>query len=138
MEEQDSESKIGTVGGVLSRFVGSDFVKKVRFRGPVGKLALVGVISVPSLCGVAIKSSNPTVQGLCAALATIVTLFVVGAILWYSHAHPDQATLEGMEVVILHQQKAWAAKGLTVPRHAEIVPDPTGIPPQLNPPEDPD
>jgi hypothetical protein len=39
----------------------------------------------------------------------------VGAgMLWYSDKHPEQATLEGMEVVVLHQQKAWAeaaAKG---------------------------
>jgi hypothetical protein len=71
----------------------------VRFRGPVGKLALVGIICQPSLCAIALKTSSPTVQGLCGVLATLVALFVVGAILWYSHTHPDQATLDRMEVV---------------------------------------
>jgi hypothetical protein len=44
-----------------------------------------------------------------------VALAIAAAILWYSHKHPDQATLEGMEVVVMQQQKFWAeaaAKGV--------------------------
>ena len=101
----------------------SDFVQKIRFRGPVGKIALVGVILLPSLGGIGIRSSNPGIQGLCAVLATVVGIFVVGGILWYSDKHPDQATLEGMEVVVMQHQKAWAeaaAKG--VPGLPAILP----------------
>lgn len=61
-----------------------------------------------------------------------------GAILWYSHVHPEQATLEGMEVIILHQQKTWAAKGWEgpPPPTGPVIPDPSGSPPVgIEPPE---
>jgi hypothetical protein len=139
VSDQSDKPPIGDVGGILSRFgISSDFAQKVRFRGPVGKLALVGVICLVGLSGVGIRSSSSTIEALCAVLATVVVLSLVGAILWYSHAHPDQATLEGMEVVLLYQQKAWATKGLEAPKNAPVIPNPAGIAPQLNPPEDPD
>ncbi len=74
----------------------------------MGKIALVGVILLPSLSGIGIRSSSPVIQGLCAVLATIIAMFIVGGILWYSDKHPDQATLEGMEVVLMRHHKAWA------------------------------
>jgi hypothetical protein len=117
----------------------SDFIQKVRFKGPVGKLALIGVCSIVGLGAVGIRTGNPTVAGLCAVLATIVALFIALAILWYSDKHPDQATLEGMEVIVYQQQKAWAAKGWTgPPPSGPVIPDPSGTPPQLNPPEEPE
>jgi hypothetical protein len=128
---------IADLGALLSRFgISSDFAQKVRFRGPVGKLALVGVFCLVCLGGVGMRSPDRFVEALCASLATLVVLGIAAGILWYSHVHPNEATLEGMEAVVYQQHKAWAAskeKG----RFPELpdIPDPAGSPPQLNPPE---
>jgi len=69
-------------------------------------------------------------------LATIVVLGIGGAILWYSHEHPDQATLEGMEVIVMQQQKFWAeaaAKGLAPAAASALqltVPNPPNVTPE--------
>lgn len=91
------------LGEVLSRAgITSDLPQKVRFGGPVGKLTLLGVACVIGLCVVGFKTGNGT-AGLCAALATVVALSVGAGIVWYGDKLPDQATLEGMEVVVMHQ-----------------------------------
>jgi hypothetical protein len=133
--EHADKSPHGDWGAIFSRLgISSDFAQKVRFRGPVGKIALVGVICLLGLGGIGIRSSNVTVELGCAALVTLVALCIVGGILWYSHIHPEQATLEGMEVIVLHQQKAWAAKGrIGPPPSGPIIPDPS--PPPVEPPE---
>jgi hypothetical protein len=115
--------------------ISSDFVQKVRFRGPVGKLALVCIICVLGVGGIGIRSSDATVQLLSISLAAAITLLVGAGILWYSAKYPDQATLEGMEVVVMQRQKAWAAKGMTGIPNSPVISDPSSAPPQLNPPE---
>jgi hypothetical protein len=35
-----------------------------------------------------------------------------------------------MEVLVFHQQKAWAAKGITIPPDASSIPDPLALPPK--------
>lgn len=116
----------------------SDFVQKVRFRGPVGKLALVAVVCVAGLGGIGMRSGSPEVQITCVIAAFLAAVGFGAAILWYSAKYPDQATLEGMEVVVMHQQRAWAAKGMlgAPPDNslAIVIADPAGTPPQLNPP----
>jgi hypothetical protein len=98
----------------------------------VGKLALVGIFCIICLGGVGVRSSDSTVEITCAVLATISALAIAGGIVWYSHEHPDQATLEGMEVVVMHHQKFLAAKGIPNPAlDAPGIPDPTQPPPQL-------
>ena len=123
------------VTGLLSQVgVSSDFVQKVRFRGPVGKIALVGVVCVLGLGGVGVRSSSVTVQLLSLSLAALTGLLSGVGILWYSIKYPDQATLEGMEVIVMQQQKAWAAKGIDLPiGNVPVLPNP-GSNPQLNPP----
>jgi len=102
----------------------------------VGKLALVGVLGVIAIGGVGVRSSSPFVEGLCAALATLIALSIAGAVLWYSHKHPQEATLEGMEVIVMQQQKAWAAKTIDLSASAApLIPNTGGLAPQLNPPE---
>jgi hypothetical protein len=116
--------------------ISSDFVQKVRFRGPVGKLALIGMVASLCVGGIGIRSSDPTVQLVSVSLAAVVVILFGGGILWYSAKYPDQATLEGMEAVVMHRQKAWAAKGMpSPPPDSLVIPDPKGSPPQLNPPE---
>ena len=115
--------------------ISSDFVQKVRFRGPVGKLALIGIVCLVGLGGVGVRSGDAHVQILSLCLVAATGVLVAGGILWYSSKFPDQATLEGMEVVVMHQQKAWAAKGMIgQPTDTSIVPNPGGSPPQANPP----
>jgi hypothetical protein len=128
--------KPNPIQDLLSRYgFTSNLMQKVRFRGPVGKLALIGVVCMSGLGGVGIRTGDPYVAGLCAVLATIVALSVGAGILWYSDKHPHEATLEGMEVVVMQQHKAWAAKGWTGPGpDGLVIPDPSGSPPQLNPP----
>ena len=131
------ESEPTWVKGLLSQMgISSDFVQKVRFRGPVGKLALVGIVCVLGLGGVGVRSANVTVQILSLCLAALTGLLTGGGILWYSTKYPDQATLEGMEVVVMHRQKAWAAKGMPEAPESPVIPDPTNAPPLLNPPKD--
>jgi len=101
----------------------------------VGKLALVGVVALACIGGVGVRSGTDTVHIICLILATVIVLFVAAGILWYSDKHPNEATLEGMEVIVYHQQKAWAAKGLPNLPDTPIIPNPGGMPPQLNPPE---
>jgi hypothetical protein len=63
-------------------------------------------------------------------------LSIAGAVLWYSDKHPQEATLEGMEVIVMQQQKAWAAKTIDLSSSAApLIPNTGGLPPQLNPPE---
>ena len=140
MASGSNQSDQNPLSRILSSVgLSSDFAQRVRFRGPVGKLALIGVACFAVLLAVGAKSSSATVQGMCAIMAVIVALALGGAILRYSDKHPDQATLEGMEVVIFHQQKAWAAKGWTgEPPIGPVIPDPAGAPPQISPPEDMD
>jgi len=96
----------------------------------VGKLALVAVLSIISLGGVGIRSSDAFVEGLCASLAAVIALAIGGAMLWYSDRHPREATLEGMEVVVLEQQKYWAeSASRDKPKYADpsatiTIPDP--------------
>ncbi len=50
--------------------------------------------------------------------------------LWYSDKHPKEATLEGMEVVVMEQQKYWAesaskdAPKYTGPLATKTIPNP--------------
>lgn len=133
----EQPEKQNLVEELLSRAgLSSSLLQKVRFRGPVGKLALVGVSCFLVLGGVGVRSSDAFVQGLCVTLATIVVLGIGGAILWYSHEHPDQATLEGMEVIVMQQQKFWAeaaAKGLAPAAASALqltVPNPPNVTPE--------
>jgi len=75
----------------------SEFAQRVRFRGPVGKLALIAVLCVICVAAVGVKSDNSTVQAMCVGLAVLVAIFCASGILWFSHKHPEQATPEGDE-----------------------------------------
>ena len=116
------------VENLLSQLgITSSFAQKVRFRGPVGKLALVGVACLLTISVVGGRTSSSSIEGLCVVMAIVCVFFIGGGILWYSHTHPDQATLEGMEVVVYQQQKAWAAKGWPEPDlRTPLVPNPNG------------
>lgn len=101
----------------------------------MGKLALIGIFGILAVGTVGAKTSNPYIEGLSLGLAAIVVFGCGGAMLWYSHKHPQEATLEGMEVVVMEQQKAWAAKTVDLSGATPLIPNPGGTPPQLNPPE---
>lgn len=135
---EDQPQKLLSSGLLSQLGISSDFVQKVRFRGPVGKLALICIISVIGVGGIGLRSANATVQLLSISLAATITILVGGGILWYSTKFPDQATLEGMEVVVMQRQKAWAAKGMPGVPDSMVIPDPMGAPPQLDPPGDPE
>lgn len=115
--------------------ISSSLLQKVRFKGPVGKLALIAAIALIALGGVGVRSSNEYIQGLCVILAAIIALGIGGAVLWYSHKHPQEATLEGLELVVMQQQKAWAAKNVDLSKPSPTIPNPGGLAPQFNPPE---
>jgi len=96
----------------------------------VGKLALIGVACLLPISVVGGRTSSASIEGLCVVMAMVCMIFIGGGILWYSHMHPDQATLEGMEVVVYQQQKAWAAKGWPEPDpKTPLVPNPDMPPP---------
>jgi hypothetical protein len=125
-----------TFTALLSQFgLSSEFLQRVRFRGPVGKLSLIGIFCIVGLGGVGIRTSSPIVAGLCAVLATVVALAISGAVLWYSHVHPNEAMLEGMEVVAMQQQRFWAeaaAKGVPASMSLDApISNPTASSPEI-------
>jgi len=133
---EDQPDKKAPTSGFLSQLgISSDFVQKVRFRGPVGKLALIGLACIVAVGGVGLRSSDTTVQLVSISLAAAVVLLIARAILWYSTKFPEQATLEGMEVVVMQRQKAWAAKGMSGIPDSLLIPNPNGAPPKLDPSE---
>jgi len=61
----------------------------------VGKLALIGVISIVCISGIGLRSTDNTVQIACAVMASLLTLATGGAILVFGLKYPEHATLEG-------------------------------------------
>ncbi len=89
----------------------------------MGKLALLGIFGVVSMGGAVLRTSEPTVQIVAVAAVVIIVLFIGSAILFFGHKHPEQATLEGLEVVAWQHQVLQAAKG-----GIEFLPGSTPIP----------
>jgi hypothetical protein len=86
---------------------------KVRFGGVVGKIAFVSIALVAPAVVVAYRTADNTVQLCCLGYGALVGILSIGAMLFYGHKHPLEATLEGSQIVALKElQNQYAAKGV--------------------------
>jgi Ni,Fe-hydrogenase I cytochrome b subunit len=117
------------VESLMSRLgVSSKFAKRVKFGGIVGKLALLGIFGVISAATIGLKMSQPVMQLSAVAAVVLIVLFIGSGILLFGHKHPEQATLEGLEIVAWQHQVLQAAKG-----GIEFLPGQSPIPDPNNP-----
>jgi hypothetical protein len=92
-------------------------------RGVVGKTSIVAGIVFLVLSGVAWRM--PTDVLFTFGVILLLGFFAyIAAMLWFAHRHPEQALLEGAEIIQYRQQEM-AAKGVTeLPRSPSTVPPP--------------
>jgi hypothetical protein len=95
-------------------------------RGVVGKTSVVAGIALLVLGGIAWRIDAASLPMMAAAV--VVAFFVyLAAILWFAHRHPEQALLEGAEI-IQYQQLQMAAR--QVPEAPPLKPTtPQQLPP---------
>ena len=88
-------------------------LQRVKFGGVVGKQALVGVAALIPLAVIAWKSEGSiSLLWGCLTVLFLICFSTVFAIGFHGHQHPEQATLEGAEIVMLqHLQNVVSAKG---------------------------
>jgi len=84
---------------------------KIRFGGVVGKIAFVSSALVAPAVVVGYKTTDNTVQLCCLGYGALVGILSIGAMVFYGHQHPLEATLEGSQIVALKElQNQYAAK----------------------------
>ena len=89
---------------------------RIKFGGVVGKEAWVASIGIICLCVIAYRSADAFVQRGCFLGIIVLVLFAVCAMGFHGHVHPDQATLEGADMVAyLVTKNEYAMKGGDVP-----------------------
>jgi hypothetical protein len=123
----------------LSAYVGSsaDSLHKVKFgRGAVGKVAVIIAVALLALgaIGVRVGGTGGLVLG---GGIVAVTLAGLGVILYVVIWRPELAVLEGTELV-MYKHVTLGAKGLTQIPNSPVIPDPSGGPPLLEPPQEPE
>jgi hypothetical protein len=96
---------------------------RIRFGGVVGKLALIASAALATIAVVAYKGSGPYIQWGCLAVIAVLGLRGIQAITSYADKHPNEATLEGLEVLALKQlENQFAAKGFPeIPNQAPVA-----------------
>lgn len=93
--------------------------QRIRFGGIVGKLALLGVFGLVTAGAIGVRASDPRVQSLCVACALGFALIMSAGILAFGFKHPEQATLEGTEILALQHVQQMRAKDLPNPAQEE-------------------
>jgi hypothetical protein len=91
-------------------------------RGVVGKASVVAGIAILVLGGIAWRIDSgllPMMAG-----AVLLAFFAyLAAVLWFAHRHPEQALLEGAEIIQYREQEM--AKGvIELPHSAPTTPEP--------------
>lgn len=101
----------------------------------MGKLALVGVAGIALAAAIGVRSSDGSVQTLCVASGLGFALFIAAGILAFGFKYPDQATLEGTEVLAFQHVQQMRAKDIPTPEQfaPQIL---EGIGPEPRPPEE--
>jgi hypothetical protein len=88
-------------------------------RGVVGKISVVAGIALLALFGIAMRGGTDLLLAMGGMILTALSLYL-GAALWFAHRHPEQALLEGAEI-IQYRQLELAAKGLTETPRASVT-----------------
>ena len=91
-------------------------------RGVVGKTSIVAGIVFLVLGTIAWRIA-PDLLFAFASMLVIAFFLYLGAMLWFAHRHPEQALLEGAEIIQYRQQEM-AAKGVPeLPSSPPITPE---------------
>jgi len=111
----DPEKQISGLDELLSKLgLKPGSLYKIRFGGVVGKIAFVSSALVAPAVIVGYKTADTTVQLCCLGYGLLIGIMSVGAMLFYGHKHPLEATLEGSQIVALKElQNQYAAKGVS-------------------------
>jgi hypothetical protein len=96
---------------------------RIRFGGVVGKLALIAFSALMAVAAVALKGSGLYIHWGCLAVIALIGLRGIAAVSSYAEKHPNEATLEGLEVVALKElETQFAAKGFPeIPNQAPVA-----------------
>lgn len=98
--DEENDSLFSSIGIDLS------FLRKVKFGGIVGKVALIAIVGTVMLGAIAVvmvlRGVDPTI--IAYLLVAVVVMAMIG-IIGYGAKFPKQATLEGMEVIAFENQR---------------------------------
>jgi hypothetical protein len=87
----------------FGHFLSAKLFHRVLFRGLVGKLRLIAVVTpLTTLSAVALGDPALLQQALYCNMALVAGL--VCAMVWYTDRHPIEAVLEGPDLVRYHRQ----------------------------------
>ena len=125
-----------SVKELLGQFgISQEAAQRFRFGGIVGKVALVALGGFASVIGVA-KYTTGLIQIIAVVAVLVTTLLITRWIFAYAEKYPASATLEGAEVIVWQQQQIMlAAKNTPRLPESQVIPNPGGTPPQLDPPQ---
>jgi len=98
-------------------------------RGVVGKTSIVAGIVFLVLGGIAWRIDDALLFAFGAMLLFAFFLYLA-AMLWFAHRHPEQALLEGAEIIQYRQQEM-AARGFPEPPPPSPTITPRDLPPRL-------
>lgn len=107
----DESLSDGLLSAVLTKVGASEYLQRFRFGGVVGKLAMVGVICILVIGGVALKLSNQWFLISAIAVVAGVAVFIVIKVINFADRHPELALLEGADL-LRWQQMQLEAKGM--------------------------
>jgi hypothetical protein len=114
----------------VKELLNSKAFQRIKFGGIVGKLSLLGMVGVAVAGGIGIRASDPHVQMLCVGIDLVILLITGGGILAYGFKHPDQATLEGTELLAFQQIQQARSKELPAPKSSDPqILEGLGLPP---------
>ena len=98
-------------------------------HGVVGKASVVAGIALLMLGSIAWRIDTGLLLVMVGAI--LLAFFVyLAAMLWFAHTHPEQALLEGAEIIQYRQQEM-AARGVPAPPPASQPITPQDLPPHL-------
>jgi hypothetical protein len=95
-------------------------------HGVVGKTSVVTGLALLVLAGIAWRVSTDLLLVM-GGMVLLIFFVYLAAVLWFAHRHPEQALLEGAEIIQYREQEM-AAKG--VPELPRVAPT---TPPELPP-----
>lgn len=96
-------------------------------HGVVGKASVVAGIALLVLGGIAWRIDAGLLLVMAGAVLLAFFVYLV-AILWFAHRHPEQALLEGAEIIQYRQQEM-VGKGVTTLPNSPPTPEPQLPPP---------
>jgi hypothetical protein len=96
-------------------------------RGVVGKTSVVAGIALLVLGSIAWRINAQLLLVMTGAVLLAFFAYLA-AVLWFAHRHPEQALLEGAEIIQYREQEMAAKGAPMLPRSAPTTPPPSPVP----------